>query len=70
MGELLENNLLIENPELAKEWHPTRNDVLTPEMATSGSDKKVWWLGRCGHEWQANMGIDAEVAEADSCYID
>lgn len=32
------------NPELAKEWHPTKNGELTPSSIGFGSDKKVWWL--------------------------
>ena len=40
-------------PELAEEWHPTRNGSLKPTDITAGSNKKVWWLGKCGHEWQA-----------------
>ena len=31
-------------PELAKEWHPTRNESLRPENVTAGSSKKAWWL--------------------------
>ncbi len=41
-------------PELAKEWHPTKNGDLKPTDVTTGSHKKVWWKCRkCGHEWQA-----------------
>ena len=43
------------NPELASEWHPTKNEGLTPDMVTAGSNRKVWWLGSCGHEWQASV---------------
>jgi len=43
------------NPELVKEWHPTKNAELTPDMITAGSNRKVWWLGKCGHEWQASI---------------
>ncbi|WP_405243758.1 zinc-ribbon domain-containing protein [Lentisalinibacter salinarum] len=39
-------------PELAREWHPTRNDGLWPDQFTPGSGRIVWWLGQCGHEWQ------------------
>ena len=49
------NDLQTVNPQLAKEWHPTRNGKLTPMDVTVGSNKKVWWLGKCGHEWQANI---------------
>ena len=50
------NNSLVEiKPELAKEWHPTKNGKLTPDEVTIGSHKRVWWLGSCGHEWQAEV---------------
>ena len=32
------------HPELAKQWHPTKNGDLTPEDVTAGSEKKVWWF--------------------------
>ncbi len=47
------NDFATTYPKLAKEWHPTKNNGLTPEMVVAGSEKKVWWLGKCGHEWQA-----------------
>ena len=37
------NDLATTNPELAKEWHPTKNGSLTPEQVTAGSHKVVWW---------------------------
>ena len=39
-------------PQLATEWHPTKNGVLTADKISTGSDRKVWWLGMCGHEWE------------------
>ena len=50
------NDLATVNPELAAEWHPTKNGSLTPDKVTKNSGKKVWWLGKCGHEWQAVIG--------------
>ncbi|MBR4117488.1 MAG: zinc-ribbon domain-containing protein, partial [Methanocorpusculum sp.] len=51
------NDLATLNPELAKEWHPTKNGDFKPSDITSGSDKKVWWKCKvCGHEWQAVIG--------------
>jgi hypothetical protein len=38
------------NPELAKEWHPTRNGDLTPDQVTPGSSRKVWWRCSLGYE--------------------
>jgi len=46
-------NLSLINPDLAKEWHPTRNRDLNPRTVTPGSGKKVWWICSRGHEWKA-----------------
>ena len=48
-------SLLRNNPELAKEWHPTQNGSLTSADLTPGSNKKVWWVCTKGHEWQAKV---------------
>lgn len=49
------NDLASKHPELAKEWHPTRNEDLKPTQVSLGSNKKVWWLCECGHEWEAQI---------------
>ena len=49
------NDLQTKYPELAEEWHPTKNGNLKPTDITCGSSKKVWWLGKCGHEWEASI---------------
>ena len=38
------NDLQTVNPELAKQWHPTKNGNLKPTEVTANSNKKVWWL--------------------------
>ena len=49
------NNSLAEvHPELVSEWSE-KNLPLTPDDITFGSNKKVWWKGTCGHEWQASV---------------
>ena len=48
------NDLLTTNTTLAQEWHPTKNGELTPSQISGGSEQKVWWLGICGHEWDAS----------------
>ena len=47
-----DNCLKTKNPELAGQWHPVKNNDLTPEDVTPGSSKKVWWVCQKGHEWQ------------------
>jgi hypothetical protein len=50
------NDLQSKNPQLAAEWHPTKNGELTPKDVLAGSDKKYWWkCGRCGYEWQNSV---------------
>lgn len=41
--------------DLAAQWHPIKNQSLEATDVTKGSDKMVWWLGECGHEWEANV---------------
>ena len=48
------NDLASQNPELAAQWHPTRNGDLTPaDVGISDKKRHVWWICDLGHEWQA-----------------
>lgn len=49
-----ETDLASQYPSIAKEWHPTKNTV-TPGMVTVFSNKKVWWLAACNHEWSCSV---------------
>lgn len=58
------NDLATTHPELAKEWHPTKNHGLTPSDVSAGMNKKVWWLlpyddpisgKHFDFEWEANI---------------
>lgn len=51
----MDKSLLNMKPELAAQWHPTRNGDLTPDQVTLGSGKKVWWQCDKGHEWEAKV---------------
>ena len=48
-------SLATESPNLAKQWHPTKNGELTPQDVTKNSGQKVWWKCDNGHEWQATI---------------
>ena len=42
-SHLFVKNLAETYPELAAQWHPTKNGDLTPECITRGSNRIVWW---------------------------
>jgi hypothetical protein len=48
------NSLAVVSPEIAAQWHPTKNGTLTPGAVTWGSGRRVWWkcLEGPDHEWQ------------------
>ena len=62
-----ENNLLVNYPELAQEWHPTKNKKSKPSEYTWGSNKKAWWICKRGHEWEAVIGSRAEGRGCPLC---
>lgn len=43
-------------PEIAAQWHPTRNGNLDPGMIGPDSTRVVWWRSDCcGHEWREQV---------------
>lgn len=40
-------------PEVALDWHPTKNGKYTPDQFLPGSHRSAWWQCRRGHEWKA-----------------
>jgi cytochrome c-type biogenesis protein CcmH/NrfF len=54
---MLKKSLAETHPEVAKEWHPSKNGELTPNDFTGGSHKKVWWKCPKGddHEWETSL---------------
>ena len=55
-------------PSLAKEWHPTKNGDLTPFDVSYGCNKKAWWKGMCGHEWEASILNRVNGARCPYCF--
>jgi hypothetical protein len=50
-------------PEIAEEWHPSKNGDVSPNDIPQSSNKKFWWLCRVNpeHEWEAtpqNRGLN------------
>ena len=54
-----ENDLAAAYPDLAKQWHPTKNGTLTPRDVVAGTRRKVWWVCGKGHAWQAAVASRA-----------
>lgn len=54
-------------PDIANEWHPTKNGLISPELVSSKSSKMVWWLGKCGHEWP--MSVQDRTEQNCGCPI-
>lgn len=47
------NDLATTHSNLVSEWNFEKNKDLTPYNVVAGSNKKVWWKCKRGHEWQA-----------------
>lgn len=62
-----ENNLAVNNPKLIHEWHPLKNGELTPYQVTPKSKKKVWWICKLGHEWDAQVKNRNNGSTCPSC---
>ena len=47
-----ETSLAAKFPEIAKDWHPTKNGDLTPDKVAPKSNKKFWWICSKGHDYE------------------
>ena len=64
-----ETDLATTHPEIAKEWHPTKNGDLTPEKVKAGTNKKVWWMCSLGHEYEAAPASRTSPKHTYSCPV-
>ena len=57
------------HPEIAAQWHSTKNGNLKPEHVTAGSNQRVWWKCPKGndHEWIAQP--NSRTGRASNCPI-
>jgi len=60
-------NLYVLRPDLAKQWHPTKNGSLSPKDVSPGSSRKVWWLCENGHWWLASVRDRARGRKCTLC---
>ena len=61
------NDLATINPEVAKQWHPTKNGDLTPKDVAAGSNEKAWWICDKGHEWKAAISSRSRGSGCPHC---
>ena len=47
------DKFIVEKPELLLEWDYEKNEGLSPEDFTGGSEQKAWWRCKHGHSWLA-----------------
>lgn len=55
------------SPELAKQWHPTKNGGLSADDVVLGSKRKVWWRCEEGHEWKCEVAARAKGSSCPEC---
>ena len=53
------NKIPFTHPYLLSEWHPTKNDELSPNDISYKSHNKIWWqcLKNKKHIWETQIGI-------------
>ena len=57
-------------PQLAKEWHPTKNGSLTPDKVKPRSNISVWWTcPTCGHDYYTTVGHRVEGTGCPRCGV-
>jgi Zn finger protein HypA/HybF involved in hydrogenase expression len=62
------NSMASTHPELAKEFHPTKNGDTTPSDLVAGTSKKLWWLcSKCGNEWPASSSPRTKGVGCPAC---
>src|SRR5437660_1002150 len=61
--------LALTHPELAAQWHPTKNAAITAHDVVAGSNKKVWWQCPNGpdHEWLASPNQRTRTGSGCPC---
>ena len=61
------NCLETTHPDIAKQWHLTKNGRLTPKNIIAGSSKKVWWYCEIHGEYQQEIRLKTNGAGCPYC---
>ena len=57
--------VIFSNPDIAKEFHPSKNVDINVNDLDQASTQKVWWVCKNGHEWKRDVG--GRVREKSGC---
>ncbi|MBQ9975615.1 MAG: zinc-ribbon domain-containing protein [Clostridia bacterium] len=61
-----QNDLSTTHPEIAQEWHKTKNGNLLPTDVVSGSNQTIWWMCPSGHSYKMKV---VERVQGRNCPI-
>ena len=61
-------SLKTNDPDLASEWHPTKNGNLLPNDVSSNSHQKVWWQCPLGHDWKQSPNYRVTLKKRGSSF--
>ena len=67
MADTKEKKYVSDNARLMAEWNWNRNGDFTPSQLTLGSNKKLWWRCKDGHEWEASIYSRANGSGCPLC---
>lgn len=68
----MKSTLVARFPDVAKQWHPTKNGDLKPEHFSHGSNKKVWWRCdgcSCGRVHDRDAKISRRTTGGTGCNV-
>ena len=54
-------------PNIAAEWHPTKNNGLLPSQVSAYSNHYAWWLCNNGHEWKTKINNRSNGCNCPIC---
>ena len=61
------NDLQTRFPDIALQWHPTKNADLKPKDFVAGSYKRIWWIDIYNHEWIASISSRTKGTGCPQC---
>lgn len=64
----VENNLSSTHPEIAKEWHPTKNKPYEPDKVLPMARLKVWWVCKNNHQYRVSIGSRTSTMKSGCIY--